>query len=90
MLHITYYILPIKQYILHITYYTLHITYYTLHICDKSSYVQYGTTVIYPISHEIHVQQDAGGYFYISSFMVEEHTFKSHDISYFGKMRPFV
>ena len=26
----------------------------------------------------------------ISSFMVEEHTFKSQDISYLGKMRPVV
>ena len=33
----------------------------------------YGTTVINTISHEMHVQQDAGGYCYISPFMVEEH-----------------
>ena len=46
--------------------------------------------VIHTIYQEMHVQQDAVGYFYISSFMVEEHTFKSHDISYLGKMRPFV
>ena len=55
---------------------------------DKGSYVQYGMTVIHTISQEIHVQQDAVGYFYISSFMEEEHTFKSHDISYLRKMRP--
>ena len=47
------------------------------HFFDKSSY---GTTVTYPISHVIHEQQDAGGYFYISSYMVEGH-FKSQDIS---------
>ena len=31
--------------------------------------VHCGTIVVYPISREIHVQQDAGGYFYISSFI---------------------
>ena len=46
------------------------ITHFVTHIC---SYVHYGTTVIYAISHEMHVQQDAGGYCYISPFMVEEH-----------------
>ena len=30
--------------------------------------VHYGKTVLYPISQQIHVKQDAGGYFYISSF----------------------
>ena len=35
--------------------------------CDKSSYVHHGTTVTYPISLEIHEQQDAGGYFFIYS-----------------------
>ena len=38
----------------------------------------------------MHARQDAVGYLYITSFMVEEHTFKSHDISNLGKMRPFV
>ena len=28
----------------------------------------------------MHIQQDAGGYFYFSLFMVEEHNFKSQDI----------
>ena len=50
----------------------------------------YGTTVINTISHEMHVQQDACGYFSSSSFMVEENTLKSEDISQLGQMRPFV
>ena len=60
------------------------------HFVKKLKYVRYGMTVVHTISQEMHVQQDAVGYFYISSFMVEEHTFKSHDISYLGKMRLFV
>ena len=63
----------------------------TLHILwQKLIYVRYGMTVIHTISQEMHVQQDAVGYFYISSFIVEKHTFKSQDISNLGKMRPFV
>ena len=50
---------------------------YIYNITHFVTKAHYGTTVIYTISHEMHVQQDAGGYFYISSYMVEEHTFKS-------------
>ena len=42
------------------------------HFVTKA-HVRYGTTVIHTISQEMHVQQDAGGYCYISPFMVEEH-----------------
>ena len=45
----------------------------TLFVTQMLIYVHYGTTVIYTISHEMHVQQDAGGYCYISPFMVEEY-----------------
>ena len=45
----------------------------TLFVTHMLIYVHYGTTVIYTISHEMHVQQDAGGYHYISPFMVKEH-----------------
>ena len=36
--------------------------------CDKSTHVHNGSTLIYPISQEMHVKEDAGEYFHISSF----------------------
>ena len=40
---------------------------YTFH--DKSAHLHYDDrTVVYPLSQEMHVHQDAGGHFYISSF----------------------
>ena len=35
---------------------------------DKSTHVHNGSTLIYPISQEMHVKEDAGEYFHISSF----------------------
>ena len=58
---------------------------YIYNITHFVTKAHYGTTVIYTISHEMHVQQDAGGYFYISSFMIEEHTFKTQYIYIFGE-----
>ena len=33
-----------------------------------STHVHNGSTLIYPISHEMHVKEDAGEYLHISSF----------------------
>ena len=52
-----------QHYIDHKSVYLQHYTFR-----DKSAHVHYGRTVIYPISKDIHVKQDAGGYFHISSF----------------------
>ena len=59
---------------------------------DKSTHVHNGSTLIYPISQEMHVKEDAGEYFHISSF----HTLLSPVIyhitimgDFFIKYRPF-
>ena len=43
-----------------------YLQFYTFH--DKNAHIHYDKTVVYPISQEMHVHQDAGGHFYISSF----------------------
>ena len=59
---------------------------------DKSTHVHNGSTLIYPISQEMHVKEDAGEYLHISSF----HTLLSPVIyhitimgDFFIKYRPF-